>query len=240
MSAYPVYISGDSVVSTKLKFVWYGVPKAATRTLLRVFTVSHKEEFGGVKFSEIDGYRKRHFSGFQDFDINPYFKFTFVRNPYTRVASFWYEKFLNYDGSIAKQRMFSKHNGLEHTMPFQTFVEWLDGPDGADETADPHWLSQKNFITDPNGHVLTNFVGKLENFVDDVAQLWTLRNFPMVEFVQLNANQDRINKSATDAPAKNKDDVYKDLYNDKTLDIIKHRYKGDFDFLKYSDVYLKS
>lgn len=234
MSTYPVYISGDSVVSTKLNFVWYGVPKAATRTLLRVFNVSHKEEFGGVKFSEVDGYQKRKFSGFQEIDIDPYFKFTFVRNPFTRVASFWYEKFLNYDASPAKQHMFRKHEGLEQTMPFLDFVEWLDGPEGVDDKADPHWLSQKSFIADADGRVLTDFIGKLENFDADVAKLWAMRDFPQVEFVQLNANQDRINKAAENKPAQNKDDVYKNLFDEKSIDIIRRRYQEDFDLLGYS------
>lgn len=189
MTAFPVCLSGDSVVSQKHKFVWYCVPKAATRTLLRTFTDDNSYKFQCDKVATLAGFKKHGFEGFSDFDISTYFKFSFVRNPFTRVASFWYEKFLNYDNSLAKQHMFNVHNGIDPDMNFSDFVNWLAGPNGGDKTADPHWKSQHSFVCNAEGKLLVDFIGRLETFNQDTAHLWTLRNLPDAKFLHLNNNQ---------------------------------------------------
>ncbi len=238
MNSFPIYVSGDSVVSREHKFVWYCVPKAATRTMLRVFTGPSSQAFKCDKFAALDGFKKYNFLGFSNFDIDDYFKFSFVRNPFTRVASFWYEKFLNYDDSAAKQQMFSMHEGIHPTMNFSDFVTWLSGPNGEDKSADPHWRSQNNFIMDKEGHLLVDFIGKLETFEQDVARLWQLKQLPEVTFLNLNNNGERINLS--NKKLKSKKNVYCDLFTERTEQIIRERYAKDFELFGYEKSFLEA
>ena len=121
------------IILLDLRKIWLWVPKNAggsiSRTLLRV----HEGSSIACDISLELLWR-----------LNPEFKtFTvsaFKRNPYTRVASCWLNKIMApYE---ANETYFRKYPGLQPRMPFADFAEWLNTPEGADDRADRHWMSQ--------------------------------------------------------------------------------------------------
>lgn len=99
-----------------------------------------------------------------DLGYDNYLKFSFVRNPITRVKSCYTKKILNAD-SVAKLHMLSKYKGLHYDMSLKEFIDWLLTEEGSDKYADRHWVSQHKLVAD------CDFIGKLENFEEDLNRL---------------------------------------------------------------------
>lgn len=64
------------------------------------------------------------------------------RNPFTRIVSCWNAKLMSQQAVDSPYLRKGKYAGLYHGMPFGEFAAWLNTPQGADEPADQHWMSQ--------------------------------------------------------------------------------------------------
>src|SRR5439155_495056 len=82
-----------------------------------------------------------------------YFKFGFVRNPWDRVVSL-------YERTEALQ--------LRDKMTFDEFVDWIQYSSATCVHSSPHRY-QLDWFVDPNGNVLTDFIGKFERLDEDWA-----------------------------------------------------------------------
>ena len=223
-------IAGLTVISHKHKFIFFGIPKVASRSFFNFFIQNHAKDF------DIEWYEKRN-AFFDAVEKYPdYYKFSFVRNPWSRIVSCYQSKIE--DNIIGKRaRILSFYNRLKGGMPFNDFVSWLQTDEGQDSIADRHWISQHLFLHDKNGKALCDFVGKYENLDQDwkiISEKIGITYAPLPQKGYISAegrtenptNIDDNNQSAQ----KNK---YQSFFNDKTKEMIARRYTKDIEVFKY-------
>jgi hypothetical protein len=137
------------------------------------------EVFGSVRIFEGKLYPIYHTD-----EIIDYFKFTFVRNPWSRIVSSYLEKFRNPNGftyrnatkineilkSQWSKELSSKYFDSDGILSFEGFVYFLyeeyENAVGFESFAfDVHWLPQ--YIINDMYIKDFDFIGKIENFEDD-------------------------------------------------------------------------
>lgn len=155
------------------KFIWIWIPKNAGH-----FIYSHPD-ISNSDYSHWGG----HFSYSELLDelIHPpsdYFKFAFSRNPYSKIVSafhhfreahnfnlysnfedFILENFLNEDGEL----------GIEYSKTYKGSYR-RKTKEGGEEYND-HFETQTKFITDQNGKIAMDFIGKVENISEDFGKV---------------------------------------------------------------------
>ena len=103
-----------------------------------------------------------------DKELNSYFKFIFVRNPFSRLISAWNDIDKPYFpdfGKFVQEGIFDK-NGNPKTLHYQ--------------------LQSSLFKTLDNYSLNLDFIGKIENIKDDWKTLCNLTNLPYQEFFNYN------------------------------------------------------
>lgn len=117
------------------------------------------------------GTESRHVPYFEYERANPakfraYFKFAFVRNPWDRLVSSYF--FLQRGGMNEVDRAWAAENLAAYPI-FEKFVhEWLT-PENV--MGFPHFRPQAFYLADPNGKVMTDFLGRFENLRADFAEV---------------------------------------------------------------------
>lgn len=237
MKEFPSFVSGDSVWSPPFRLIWYCVPKVASRSLLRTFTDTHLETFKGIKFKDMEGFSPHSPSLPGGISPDDCVAFACVRNPLTRIASLWFEKFRNYDGSVGKQKMFRRYRQLNPDLPFQDFVDWLLSDEGADNYADAHWRSQAAFVLDPNGELAVDHICRMETIEQDLTAVMTQAGAPAIDIGRLNSNQDRVERLAEGQ--KSVQSLYLELLTPATVEKLAGRYAADFELFGYDPTQLR-
>lgn len=101
-----------------------------------------------------------------DKELDTYFSFIFVRNPYSRLVSFWNDTFK------------SKHPN------FSEFVKIKDNIFIDNVPTLLHYQTQSSLIETPDGETSNiNFIGKVENINEDWFKLCNLINIPYTPIV---------------------------------------------------------
>lgn len=151
-----------------------------------------------------------------------YFKFTFVRNPYSRLVT-------SYKDMILFKQSLTHINGMSRNLwkfgdkfwPNMGFKDFANSVSQIpDKKADGHFRSQYCFITDKHNRLVPDFIGKIENLEEDYKEICKkigIKN--PLKFPHANKS---INKS------------YKSYYDEETKKIIQKRYFKDFKMFKYS------
>jgi hypothetical protein len=118
-------------------------------------------------------------------------------------------------------------------MSFGKFAKWICSSRGRDENADPHWMSQHKILTDRNGNLLTDYLGKLESLKRHI------NNISRKASVDINPGHVA---SSYNMPIKpiydNHYDYYSELGNEKIKQVQK-RYSTDFDIFGYNVIFGK-
>lgn len=139
-------------------------------------------------------------------NVDDYFIFSFVRNPFTRLAS-WYEH--------------KKREGYDKL--FSSFVENID-------PLDYLYFSQEYYLY--HGKTETkkvSFVAKYENFNQDLNHILKKINVKTDNIPHLNKNQ-----YWEKHPNLNTHKLYKQYYNQESLkDWVRNKYKNDFTLFNY-------
>ena len=133
-----------------------------------------------------------------------YFKFCFVRNPWSRaVSEFFY---------IKKQK--GCHCSLEN-IP-KTFKDWCkkDMPCSWEWHTDP----QVNFIIDKKGETIMDFIGRFENLQEDFNLVCNAINIPTSNLPIHNSTNHK---------------HYTEYYDDETQAIVTEKYAKDIDYFGY-------
>lgn len=139
--------------------------------------------------------------------FNNYFKFTFVRNPFSKCLSeyFWEKSYLNESLSFndwVKLKLGDLINQSENNIIMRQ----------------KHNLEQYKFIYDTLDNCLVDFIGRFENLQED-----------------FNIVCDKIGTPRKDLPHVNKSNHkhYTEYYDDETREIVAKKYARDIEYFGY-------
>lgn len=131
------------------RFIWFRIAKTGTRTILAGLQQSTQLSVNGYTVT----YRNNDYEG--------YFKFSFVRNPWDRIVSCYFNKVLGQSYN-AFQECFGKD--------FEYFIDFINRQNV--DKADPHIRSQSSLL--PLNDL--DFIGRFENFEEDLKYVFGVIN----------------------------------------------------------------
>ncbi len=220
-------LKSEKLLSHQHRFLWVGVPKAATRSIL---TLLHRDPPVHLGTEQINEELRTILRG--NGALRDYFIFTFVRNPWSRVVSTYFNKIATSREDV-RQHFLSRYPGLSEGMSFEEFVRFLAGdPGGSDRHADRHWASQHLFLLDDSGRVPVQFVGRVETLQRDFGQVCRALGLTGMDLPVLNTRggwQEREQGLQARDPHE-----YRQHYSDITRDLIAARYATDIQAFGYT------
>jgi len=191
----------------ELKCIFVHIPKAAGVSVNRELfgnlggahrTVrTYKRVFGPVKFKK-------------------YFKFTFVRNPYSRLLSAY--RFLKKGGFCEKDRLWAEQNLAQYNS-FRDFVHgWL-----TEETVMEynHFIPQFVFVCDRSLEPEVDFIGRFETIDEDFEKICKKLNIS------------RSLKNHNQGPEK--EAHWSTFYSKEEFEKVSRIYRKDFELFGYSE-----
>jgi len=222
-SPLPNNLMSEKLFSKENKFLYIGVPKAATRSILSVL---RNDKFGTSEFNDPISHHLEKNPSHKDFFI-----FSFVRNPWSRILSTWKNK-IAMPNEEAPRMIIDRFDELYYNMPFEEFVNFVcDSEFGSDKLGDRHWTSQHLFLEDKQGNLVPDFIGRLENLEVDFSHALSEIGFENVSLPWLNTRKGWSSDSKTmSADSKN---YYREYYTPELERKISERYKADISFFNY-------
>ena len=206
-------------VSNNHDFIFIHIPKTAGTSIERcllqnnLINVGKKWLQGKIDSQEFEqyNYSNRYWHHLNSYEVkqiigqekwSKYFKFAFVRNPWDRAVSFYF--YMKESVENPNSLSFGK------TYP-NTFEDWVKKGNLPPD--------QQSQITNEEGKIMVDFVGRFENLVDDFNFVST-----QIKFTQLKL--DHFKKTSR----KN----YKQYYDKEEIrQIITNKYRKDIDLFKY-------
>lgn len=212
------------MISHKYKFIFFHVPKAAGSSILSAFKkhlgsdiVINDENKNLVRWLKYNSsviwpnhITPTHLLKYLGPEIfYSYYKFGFVRNPYERLVSF-------YHYTKQKEEKIYKEKGID-LPPFSqniinsnNFSDWIKTGNFGN--------AQSNFLSNPNGELLVDFIGQTENLQNDISYICGYLNIPKILI-----------------PLKNESNhsSYKSYLNSTNIKAINARYDKDFSNFSY-------
>jgi hypothetical protein len=192
--------------SNENKFVWFHTPKCGTRSIIEFLKKNTK-----LKVNEASTVGVEHYIEIENF--SSYFKFAFVRNPWSRLVSCWHSKVEKCRNPKGPNRdHYYKQFGSILGYTFPEFVRYLDQESNV--FRDPHWHPLYSYLPVKE----LDFVGKTENLKED---LYTVC--------------DKIGIPRQELPHENKSDRthYTEYYDDETKQIVAEKYAKDIEYFGY-------
>ena len=196
-----IYINHDK------KYIFIRTAKTASTSILDYLNIHNNDGFFNLKYPYDSNHIPASFikDNFPEY-FNEYFKFTFVRNPWSRMVSIW-RKNMNYHPNTPDFKNYVK------SIP--TF-EWM--PDKGFNKKSPRevWLHKYNSMYEFTKG--SDFVGRLENIQKD-----------------FNIVCDTIGIPQQKLPHKNKSNHkhYTEYYDDETRAIVAKLYAKDIEYFNY-------
>lgn len=139
---------------------------------------------------------------------NNFYKFAFVRNPWDWQVSYYH--------FILKEPTHIRYEMVKSMSGFEEYLDWVIN------TKNPFTKGatklQKDIITDRDGNLMVDFLGRYENLAKDFHYI--------CEVLNINADLPHINSSG------NRD--YKSFYNEKTKKMVAENFKEDIDLFCYT------
>jgi hypothetical protein len=210
------------VVDFEMGFFYNRVPKAANTTIMANLAAlkkgtgaqSGQDDLRSI-FSQTPAWlREDQMRGFEQL-----FKFTFVRNPYSRVLSAYLDKIVKDIEPGRRKKMGMPASG--GIPSFKDFVEWL-GRSGLHK--DIHWAPQSSILVIPVHKF--DFIGRIENLEEDFRMV--TGRLDTEQHMRSNSNFQTRSPHATGAS-----DKESEYYSEELRRIVAGLYKDDFEAFGY-------
>lgn len=220
----PWYVQNQNILLEDYRAIYIPIPKVACSTvkkfcadLLSMPIPSHDlaEEIHLLDFPCVKKYKIKD-------DYSDYFKFSFVRNPWSRLVSCYNDK-INYDSGHVYERYenpfieyLKEKKVFSEGMTFERFVEVIC--DISDDMAEAHFRSQHLYLTDESGNILVDFIGRFEQLDND---------FKFIsEKLKVRIDLPHIRRG--------KPRNYKDYYTTRAARMVERRYERDIEMFGYT------
>lgn len=199
----------DYVVLDDKKLVLFFIPKNANSSLRNAFyKVLYKKD---IKKATEWASRSR-----TPPDRRGYLKIAFVRNPYDRLVSGYFQKIKSAEKKNSV--MLNSYSYFHERMSFKEFVRVISKVN--DKRIDRHFRSQYTFITDSNGKFFSKLlIGKFENLEEDFKKACKKLGEEPVKLPRLNKSK--------------RDRDFMKYYDEETRRLAYRRYKKDFELFGY-------
>ncbi len=215
-----------NILIDKYKSIYFFLPKTGSTSvksnLAKLLEMENTEElphgihnpktfpFPFVKQNELDSTYKE------------YFKFTIVRNPWSRLVSCYRDKIrpaeYNKNGIIngVAIPLINCSDKFYGGMSFGSFVDVVCSI--SDATANNHFRSQLFQLTNSEGELLVNYIGKLESLNESLNEITQKTGIPGNEMPHFHKTSSK---------------PYLEYYNNELVEKVKQRFKEDIDFFEY-------
>lgn len=196
-----------SLVSDQEQYVFYKIYKSGSSTVSKILhahtkisSLPYKKVFFENSAERLNAYHA---------NLDLYFKFAFVRNPWDRLVSLYSDKVLNPESGLKKVPYYDQFIGLS----FESFLEKIIFSDL--DNCIPHHRSQSHLIPFEK----MNFIGRFETLNKDLAFICERLNITNYKIGHLN---------------KSKHAHYSTFYNDYTKRLVEVNYSEDIENFGYS------
>jgi len=193
-----------ALLSNNIKIACFiSIPKCGTNTIISILEMPsydidrHNES---VRRLIIDDNHKTLDYINQKYNLHNVFIFTFVRHPYQRIASWFF---------------FHKKLQINHYL-YLTFEQWLRN--GMPHHHEGDAMIQCDYID--SKHKTVDFVGKIENFEDDMKKLIGILNDRCIKL--------NVRHKFSYSPIKENENIYDYSYTQEMKDLVYERCKRDF------------
>lgn len=208
--ALPLYEQFCAHVSNQNRLIFYPVPKAGTSTIRYMFReLENVKKLQWVLPAEL-----------KTPEYDGYFRFTFVRNPWSRLVSCYLDKvFLERPGRFYRLAEKYPHVRFER-MSFADFVRFVCRVPR--NLCDRHFRPQADFFTAQE----VDFVGKFERFSDDLRYVIERSGMDRKFLAQCDT---KTNRSFSLIGGGH----YTDYYDDKLRRLVAEKYQDDVERFGY-------
>ncbi len=178
------------MISSKHKTIFIHIPKVAGQSIETMFLndlgldwksrhslllrKKKPKEKGPSRLAHLRARDYVEFGYIDQVDFDEYFKFSFVRNPYSRTYSYY------------------RYLGYANIMKFKDFVQEILRK----KIDNNHFffLSQSEYLYDKDGKKLVDFVGKLETIEDDINEVIKRANLRVKELPHVNKSKNELTR----------------------------------------------
>jgi hypothetical protein len=234
-------LTQTSYVSTKHKYVYLEVPKAACTRLKYIIHTLEQLRPVPVTFDRLPETRLFMFihdrerfempslADFPEDEItrilaeDEYFKFTFVRNPYSRLVSAWMNKLYFIEPGLENLYHAIKNNFPDcvdgRYITFEGFVKYINEFENI-RTCNPHYRLQSDLIM--ANAIEYDMVAKVEKFDEGIKQLET------------RIGVSNLDNSKSGSSNESYGEDWRSHYTPELADIVYKLYKNDFEQFEYT------
>ena len=202
--------------SNKYGFLYIAVAKTATtliedtiRKNLKCEQLNHIFKASGIEKLDLHKHSTLQEIQLRLPEVEKYWKFAFVRNPYSRVVSWFSYLTQGLNDQIVQEAHIETYGTNYLTGDFKDFCNFA-----------PYWVFNNQFfhLCDKNENIKIDFIGRFENFQED-----------------FNIVCDKIGIARQQFAHKNKSNHkhYTEYYDDETKSIVAEKYAKDIEYFGY-------
>jgi hypothetical protein len=192
------------LITKSKSYVYFRVPKCATRTILYYLHQHTQIEFGFPRYTKLNTGRNIRY----DKSWDDLLKFAFVRNPWERLVSAYIDK-------IQGDSLLQGSQLKNYKKKYNTFNKMVQFIKSAKlEELNEHFNSQINLL--PLNKL--DFIGKFENLQEDFNIICDKIKIPRQKLPHQN---------------KSKHKHYTEYYDDETRAIVAEKYRKDIEYFGY-------
>lgn len=207
--------------SLKYNTVFFHIPKTAGTSIIEALDLEIVElvNLNGYEYDRyhVTPAQALRYNPIENLSIENAFKFSFVRNPWDRLVSgyfnIWHKRFKSFDEFLmVVENVVKREENGEEIVLNEYVPDWHKEKPGIEA----HWRPQYHF-TQFNGNTYVDFIGRFENLQEDIA----------VVFSKLNVNKTLNKKNSSEHKH------YRKYYNRKTKKLVSEIYKKDIEIFDY-------